>query len=624
MRLENKNFETGLVTRVEDQTVKRGGFTGGLNWIIKGDRVELRQGYSLVGTHIDGVGKVNGLGVGLENDNSEVLFRARGTKLEYSTDGDTYTEIGSDILYNENTSIIPFNSICGNYVIISSPNLAHIYAVNTEAPDNYVDILEETTALGKAGWFNIVDQSMFQFGRLNDSTTPYRSHKYAGTSTLVSAESVDTGDGGKTYSGTLAFKSGNARAFCFAVTFDTADAANTEVFNDNRDGTLTGDAGGTGTINYATGAFTLAFFAVVALAEDITSTYSWHDMAVDGITDFSSTATRVANEGISFRQPVGGDIHAMVSYRGVVYAFHETSIYSIETTDDVSFQNKIFRENFGCSSWGGIKSTGDGIYFINNSISSQPFLAKLSFENISGEVLPENLSSKLDLSNYDYSKAKVWEHGDRILFTGYNSLSDENNRMFVLDKVWNAWFAPQDLFVNAFADFGSALIVGDSITNNTWKLDDGFADYNSSISNTLLFTDDNLDADRLKRLHYLNVDGYIAKAQNVKVFARLDCGDRVELGTIEGDADYVQAGNSKSIGGSMIGSNPIGGRTSSVDVYCYNARFNVTSLIGKFERIQLEFEAQDVGHIEITRIDFNDFRLKEQKQPYKYRKQPIK
>lgn len=57
-----------------------------------------------------------------------------------------------------------------------------------------------------------------------------------------------------------------------AGTFAPTDG--TEVFTDDGTGTLTGSGGGTGTINYTTGLFSVTFGAVVPLATSITSTYS--------------------------------------------------------------------------------------------------------------------------------------------------------------------------------------------------------------------------------------------------------------------------------------------------------------------------------------------------------------
>ena len=80
------------------------------------------------------------------------------------------------------------------------------------------------------------------------------------------AELIATGNGGQNYSGTTVYHP------IIAGTFVPTDGI--ESFVDVGDGTLTGSAGGSGTINYATGAWTLHFNAGVANATPITSNYS--------------------------------------------------------------------------------------------------------------------------------------------------------------------------------------------------------------------------------------------------------------------------------------------------------------------------------------------------------------
>lgn len=77
---------------------------------------------------------------------------------------------------------------------------------------------------------------------------------------------IDIGDGGVNYSGTLQTRP------IVAGTFTPTDGV--ESFTDNGDGTLTGSAGGTGTINYTTGAWTLTFNASVGVGVPISATYT--------------------------------------------------------------------------------------------------------------------------------------------------------------------------------------------------------------------------------------------------------------------------------------------------------------------------------------------------------------
>ena len=79
--------------------------------------------------------------------------------------------------------------------------------------------------------------------------------------------------------------------------FSATTGSGTETFTDNYDGTLTSNAGGTGTINYATGAYDITFNEVTTGA--VTSGYQWENATIKGVADFSKSATRVAGEGSS-------------------------------------------------------------------------------------------------------------------------------------------------------------------------------------------------------------------------------------------------------------------------------------------------------------------------------------
>lgn len=76
---------------------------------------------------------------------------------------------------------------------------------------------------------------------------------------------IALGNGGKTYSGTLAVHP------IVAGSFRPTDGV--ETFIDNGNGTLTGSGGGTGTIDYTTGAWTLAFFVNVTANTNIRVRY---------------------------------------------------------------------------------------------------------------------------------------------------------------------------------------------------------------------------------------------------------------------------------------------------------------------------------------------------------------
>jgi len=109
----------------------------------------------------------------------------------------------------------------------------------------------------------------------------------------ISQEEIDQGDGGTSYSGTLANKP------LVSKTLVIEDELSQEKFTDyDGDGNLTGSAGGSGTINYTTGAWTLTYGSALANGTKI-------------LADYVKWPQSIANEGtpptgVSFTHPVSG------------------------------------------------------------------------------------------------------------------------------------------------------------------------------------------------------------------------------------------------------------------------------------------------------------------------------
>ena len=82
----------------------------------------------------------------------------------------------------------------------------------------------------------------------------------------IDNELIAVGNGGSLYSGVLTSTPITPGSFIGTDGIET--------FTDNSEGILTGDAGGSGTINYITGAWTFTFGAPVMAATDITATYT--------------------------------------------------------------------------------------------------------------------------------------------------------------------------------------------------------------------------------------------------------------------------------------------------------------------------------------------------------------
>ena len=125
------------------------------------------------------------------------------------------------------------------------------------------------------GWITIKGDAIWLWNARIDNKIPdlvniYRSYlanKSTTDFTQISAEAI--GGSGATRTGTLAFKSSGAKRTCLEVTFTDG----TETFIDDLSGNLVGSLGGTGTINYTTGAYSVTF--ATSPASPVTATYRW-------------------------------------------------------------------------------------------------------------------------------------------------------------------------------------------------------------------------------------------------------------------------------------------------------------------------------------------------------------
>jgi len=613
--LSVKNFIQGWINKIEARSIPRGAFSAGKNWQINnGDRLVLRNGMRILGTEITGSGKVNGIHTTFKPDGTAVLMRAYDTKLVYSTDsGENWTEIGTDILVDEAVTFTDFSSLAGYKTYVSSPNMG-VIKIMTANMDSYTQIYDSDDDY--RGYIKALQQRIFLWGRPEDKTGLYLSYLDTGSHyTAVSAEVIDTGDGGTDYSGTLAFKAGGAKRTCFGLSITNA-AGTTELFTDNYDGTLTGDKGGTGTINYTTGEWSVSFNSAVP-SGNITADYSWEDDTSEGIFDFSSSATRVAGEGEIVRQDTGGDIMNLEIYRDVIYCIHQRNTWRLEiSVDDTTFTNKIFRDRVGMPYLRSSVATGRGIYLVDDSDEKDTKIRLMAYSDVSEQVIPVSISDTIDLSDYVFDQSVVYEWGDYIVITCRNTLTT-NDSLLLFNTIFKKWDLPLDFTVSDLTILDGVLIAGDSRSDNALELFSGYDDDDSEIPNEAILNNDNLDMDRLKRLKKLKLQGLIQKNQSFKVYASIDNGAFVEIAEVKGEDSYVDSGNAVTIGSTVIGKKEIGGGSDG-EAYKYETVINLSRILDDFEYIKLKFEALGIGYVSISEYQFRDIRLKKNKLPRKY------
>jgi hypothetical protein len=409
--------------------------------------------------------------------------------------------------------------------------------------------------------------------------------------------------------------------------------AKAERFIDNRSGTLTGQDGGTGTINYATGAYSVTFAAPVKNGAKVVTQYFREDSTkttgsnptLGGIANFAFSATRGLGEGNVFRQDDGGGKFMSVeSFGDTEYCFHEFKTWALTLTQvDTAATNLIYRDNVGIPYHRAARATGDGIYYVD-AIGENPAIRLLDYGRNNTSVVPRSVSDALDLNGYTFDTAVVFEWGDYIC-VAVNYRSSGNNRLLMRHKVWKSWEV-HSFRCSIFDVLSGALIAGDSGSPNVFKLFSGLADEDSNIENYYITNNDPLDKEGVKVCNRIKVAGYIGVPQGLKVSYSLDYDPFVEITQpdgsspiIKGDGPYVDLSQRKLIGSTTLGEDLIGGGqdpTNAIYASPYELEFHVGT--AKFERIRLKFEATGGGYLSISEYGFVDVRDKGRRLPTKY------
>lgn len=608
----------GLQTSVKDtKTLKPGYSPDSKNWITSkfNDAIELRRGYARLGlTENSGAGKVTGIGVGLRYDGVNVLFFSYGKKINYyDTATDDIVETGSSLLPDaangEDVWFKSYQGLAGSFVYCGSPN-SGVYKIPTANP---ADAVDQSVSNYRWGVFHIGQNRAFAGQRNgitsgnNDKTGLYLSYidkDQLSDFTQVTGESLGS-SGSSTYSGTLS-AAGAPKTVMYVEITDTS-----ETFKDDRNGNLVGSAGGTGTINYATGAYSVTF-AVPAVGA-VTASY-YHETATStGILDFTGSGN---GQGKSFRQDDGGgNLMSVFNINTIEYCLHQLKTWQLTTSlDDTTTTNLPYR-NIGIPYPRAAYQTPDGIIMADLSRPTDPKFRKMQVlqgTNVQ-TIEPLSISDDLDLSGYAFDKCVVFRWGDYEIFCmqeKVNGIANEHNSvMLVHNVVSNAWDL-LDYYASCLEEYNGTLVAGDSVTNNIYTLFSGYDEDGDIISNYWTSSDLNLGTDNLKNCRRMVIDGLIQPDQQVKVSISYDGGAFTEIVTIDGSAEYVDSGVETTIGAQTIGSKVIGGGGGTT-ASPFEVDFPINSDRFIFARIKLE--ALNIGYVSINSITFKDIRDKGRK-----------
>lgn len=638
---EIKVWNKGLITRIEnDEVLPKSAAEDVLNWFPLGDRIELRRGRQLMGAEVAGVGLVTGFGVARRYDESgtERLFSSRDRKIEYYDDAtDAWIESGANVLpagaSGEDVAFSPYNSITGSFMFASSPN-SSIYKIPAANPASVVDLLS-TDFRGKIkiaqSRMKLWDRKDANGGR--DKTGLYGSYidkDELADFTEILAEAAATGDGATlTFSGTLAFKAGFPKRTCMYVRITDG----VEILTDDRDGNLVGNLGGTGTINYATGAYSVTFHTAPLNLAPITASYYWEDTTANGIADFSKSATRTAGQGFRFAQDEGGALQNVGTISGDDYCLHTVRTYKLTLgTDDTTATNLIYRVRAGIPNWRAVEESEDGLYYIHALDVAEPAIRLLKPSVLNIDALPKSISDNLNLSPYRFEKGVLREWGQYILAAGRESSETINNRCFFFHKVWKTWTIT-DFRLSDAISYKGQLVGGDSGSANRFVLFSGLTDEEVEIQNFYTLGKMNLGNSGIKVTNLMVLGGMIGPEQAIKAEISLDNGPFVEVGgsdvtdgagvtthhyAIEGTGDYVDQSASHTIGATLAGDELIGSISGGTDIELspYRREFRINT--DRYKFIRVRFSAVKVGYASVSDLVLKDNRFKGRTEPAKY------
>lgn len=610
----------GLQTSVKDtKTLKAGYSPASRNWITSrfNDSIELRRGYARLGaTEVTGLGKVTGLGIGLRYDGVSVPFFSYGRKVKYyDVVTDDTIEVGSDLLPiaadGEDVWMKAYQGLSGSFVYLGSSN-SGVYKVPTANPGSAVD---QSVNNYRWGVFHVGQNRSFAGQRNgtvagnNDKTGLYLSYidkDQLSDFTQVTGEAVGA-SGSTVYTGTLAVAGAPK-----TVMYTSFAEAGGETLVDDRNGNLVGDAGSTGTINYATGAYSITFNHSTVGA--VTVSYYHETATAGGILDFSGGYAN--GQAKTFRQDDGGgNLMAIFNINTIEYCIHQLKTWQLTTSlDDTTTTNLPYR-NIGIPYPRAAFQTPEGIIMADLSRPTDPKFRKMQVlqgTNIQ-TIEPISISDDLDLSGYAFDKCVAFRWGDYEIFCAQEVVAGvantHNGIMFVHNVVSNAWDV-LDYYASCLDEFNGTLIAGDSVSNNLYTLFSGFDDDGDIIANYWTSSDLNLGTDNLKNCRRMVVDGLIQQDQSIKVSLSYDGGVFTEVFTIEGDGTYVDSGIETVIGSQTIGSKVIGGGGSAT-ASPFEVDFPINS--DRFISVRVKLEALGVGHAQINSFVWKDLRDKGRK-----------
>lgn len=596
-----KNFKSGVHNLSDSEDIPTDAAQDALNWFNQDGRNVLIGGRLLIGEE-NGIGKVKGLHFGYKVDGTQVLYRKTSTAIQY-WDGSDWLDVITGMT-DCDVSFANYSSLAGSFTYINCVD--GIWKLVNANPTSPISLYSYNRNFhGKI----LIDRGrMILWDRVDDGskdkTGLYGSwidRQDSTVYTAVTAEAVGA-LGSTNYTGTLTQIALDTHRSAFAVAISGDVAAGTETFQDDFNGNLTSNYGGTGTINYATGAYDVTFSDTATGA--VTVDYQYEDSNTKGITDFRKSSTRLAGEGFQFPQDEGGDaiLNIEIGQDGAYYSMKSHSCYRLELDDtDLKATNLLYRKDLGIPHWKASISTNRGIVFMNTSKPTKPELTILQRDQYGVEVEPYVLASHFDFSLYSYDEAEINSFDRYITIFCKSSEAEYNDIVLICNlkaKTVDILKFPCQVSASADGEF----FVGGSLTENVYKLFSGFDDDGLVIENFWKSKDENYNLENLKKYKRQRIKGLIDVSQQVEVYLDYDKSGEELIGTIRGDGSYVDASASGLIGESPVGKVTIGGEPSEASPYFIELKVKAP----KFRKRNITFKAVGIGYFDFELlIDYN-------------------
>ena len=437
---------------------------------------------------------------------------------------------------------------------------------------------------------------------------------------MTIAATIQTGDGTtKTFTGTLVYNNPHSGYSGLSMAAPTGFAIQitdgNERFNDDGNGNLVGSLGGTGTIDYMSGAYSVTFNTAPINGVAITYFSLAESSTYGAILDFIQNSSDTTN---SRAQPPfaqgdgGGQAMGMASYQGISYDLHLLRTWNFSETRSSSgsaFQNIPYWSKIGIPYPKAFFETGDGVLYIDNTDAQNPSVSILEIPPSSTNltVVPVQLSQDLDLSPFAFTKAIVMRWGEYDIMSCMNYtdgiVNTYNSATFIRD-IYSGHWNQLDYTPACLAPYYGALLMGDSLSPNCFILFSGFDDDGAPIYNYWDTPYTDLDLQGLKQVDYLHVTGMIQLNQQLQISLSQDYGNYSTVFTIMGNGSYVNTSIQEEIGGATVGSSVIGSGSGGGSVYASPFEIDIPVFTGLFEHISVELEALQIGWIQVDGLSY--------------------